>query len=479
MSNQDKAISGAKWTTISTVVNTVLSFGQIAVLARLLQPSSFGMVSISTLVLSFLGIFAHFGFSNSIVYKQESNNRILSTIYYLNLMIGTLMFFVIYFGAPLLVLYYKEPKLLEVLRLSAFYFPIVFLGQVYNILLEKELRFKVIAITDITTGIFGTTVTIIMAYQGFEAKALVFGLLVAQAIKMIVQNIIGRKYFSPEKYFNLKEIKDHLMFGIYNIGDSLLSFANNNMDTIMIGGLLGVKQLGYYTIASQLAVYPVSRISPIITQITFPIMATMKGNKEQLKGAYLKILDFLTYVNVPLLIGLYLMCVNVIPMVYGPGWDETIPLIKIFVFMGIFSCISFPLSTLAYSTGRPNLLFYLNIVTASIKFPLIYFMAIKFGVTGIAVGYCIMSFITMSFTLMLTQYMVGDFMKRFLENFSKPVLFSVAMATFILLYKRFIGDIGLLHTVVQIAMGGVIYGVLTLKFKFTFAEIKNLRGGKA
>lgn len=476
MSNQKKAISGAKWSTISTIVNTVLSFGQIAILARLLEASSFGMVSISTLVLTFLGIFAHFGFSNSIVYKQESDNKILSTIYYLNLIIGVSMFFVIYFGAPLLVLYYKEPRLLEVLRISAFYFPIVFMGQIYNILLEKELRFKALALTDIVTSVMGTTVTIIMAYQGFEAKALVFGLLVAQGIKMVVQNIIGRKYFSPERYFNLKEIKEHLMFGVYNIGDSLLSFANSNMDTIMIGGLLGVKQLGYYTIASQLAVYPVSRISPIITQITFPIMAKMKGNLEQLKGAYLKILDFLTYVNVPLLIGLYLMAVNVIPLIYGPGWDPTIPLIRIFVFMGIFSCISYPLSTLAYSTGRPNLLFYLNLVTAAIKFPLIYFMATHYGVMGIAVGFCIMSFITMIFAFMLTQYMVGDFMKRFLENFAKPALFSVAMAAVILLYKHFIGDTGIVHTCVQIGLGGAVYGLLTLKYKFSFAEIKNLKG---
>lgn len=476
MSNQNKAISGAKWSTISTVVNTVLSFGQIAVLARLLDPSSFGMVSISTLVLTFLGIFAHFGFSNSIVYKQESDNKILSTIYFLNIIIGVAMFFVIYFGAPLLVLYYKEPKLLEVLRLSAYYFPIVFLGQIYNILLEKELRFKALAITDIVTSVMGTTVTVIMAYMGFEAKSLVAGLLVAQAIKMIVQNIIGRKYFSPERYFNLKEIKEHLLFGVYNIGDSLLGFANSNMDTIMIGGLLGVKQLGYYTIASQLAVYPVSRISPIITQITFPIMAKMKGNLEQLKGAYLKILDFLTYVNVPLLIGLYLMAVNVIPLIYGPGWDPTIPLIKIFVFMGIFSCISYPLSTLAYSTGRPNLLFYQNLATVIIKFPLIYFLALKFGVTGIAVGYCIMSFINMGLSLLLTQYMVGDFMKKFLENFSKPVMFSVAMTIVILLYKQFIGNTGIVHTCVQIALGGAVYGLLTLKYKFSISEIKNLRG---
>ncbi|MBB5646771.1 MOP flippase family protein [Pedobacter cryoconitis] len=475
MSNKKLAISGAKWTTISTVVNTVLQFVQIAILARLLEPSSFGIVSISTLVITFLGIFAHFGFSNSIVYKQESDNKVLSTIYFLNLMIGAAMFIIIYCGAPLLVMYYKEPRLLEVLHISAFYFPIVFLGQIYNILLEKELKFKSLALTEIVCSILATTITIILAYKGFQAKSLVFGLLAGQTLKMLVQNVIGRVYFSPVWYFKLKEIKEHLMFGIYNIGDSLLGFANSNMDTILIGGLLGVKELGYYTIASQVAIYPVARICPIIVQICYPIMARMKENLEHLKGAYLKIVDFLSYVNIPLLAGLFLMSANVIPLIYGPGWDATVPLIKIFVFTGIFSCLMYPLSTVAYSTGKPKLLFYLNLITLVIKFPLIYIMAKQYGIMGIAYGFLITTFITLVMNFFLIQFMVGDFMKTFLENIAKPLLFSVAMAVVILLYKQFVGNTGTFHTMVQIALGGLVYAGLTLKYKLSFSEIKNLK----
>lgn len=475
MSNKKAAISGAKWTTISTVVSTVLQFGQVAILARLLEPSAFGIVSISTLVITFLSIFAHFGFSNSIVYKQETDQKILSTIYYLNLLIGMMMFVIIYFGAPLLVMYYKEPKLLEILRISAFYFPIVFLGQIYNILLEKELKFKSLALTDIICSVLGTTVTIFMAYNGFQAKALIFGLLTSQFIKMVVQNIIGRAYFSPVRHFNLKEIKDHMVFGLYNIGDSLLSFVNGNMDTILIGGLLGVKQLGYYTIASQIAVYPVARICPIIVQICYPIMAKMKHDLGQLKKAYLMVVDFLSYTNIPLLIGLYLMAGNVIPVIYGPGWEETVPLIRIFVFMGIFSCLLYPLSTIAYSTGKPSLLFYFNLVTAILKFPLIYFMAHSYGITGIAVAFLIMTFISLILNFFLIQFMIGDFMKMFLANIAKPLLFSFAMAVVIVTYKYFVGDTGIINMIIQIALGGLVYAGLTLKFKLSFSELMNLR----
>jgi lipopolysaccharide exporter len=475
MSNKTKAINGAKWTTISNLVNICLQFAQIAVLARMMEPTAFGIVSICILINNFLSIFAHFGFANSIIYKQESDRKILSTIYIFNIMTGLLMFVIIYISIPFLVLYYKEPRLAEVLRLSAFYLPIVFLGQIYSVLLEKELQFKSVAFTDILCSVLGTSVTIVLAYNGYQAKSIIYGLLVSQIMRLIIQNIIGRKYFSPIFYFNLSKIKEHLNFGIYNIGDSLVGFANGNLDTILIGGLLDVKQLGYYTIASQVAVYPIVRLSPLVIQVVYPIMAKLKDNLGQLKNAYLKVVDVLAYCNIPLQIGLYLMAANVIPLIYGPGWGATIPLIRVFIFMGIFSCLTYPLSTVAYSTGKPKLLFFFNLGNLIIKFPLIYIIAIHYGVIGIAVGLVITTFITLILSFFIIQHILGDFIKQLLKDIIKPVSFSLIMAVTILLYKHFIGDTGVVNTIIQIAIGGLVYAALTLKYKLSLSEIMSLK----
>ncbi|RYZ96025.1 MAG: colanic acid exporter [Sphingobacteriaceae bacterium] len=476
MSNKKNAISGAKWTTLSTAFNIIVQFAQIAVLARLLEPTAFGLVSISMLVINFLGIFAHFGFSNSIIHKQETNRRVLSTIYFLNLMIGAGMFIIIYLTAPLLVLYYKEPHLTEILHIAAFYFPIVFLGQIYNILLEKELKFKSLALTDICCNTLGTGLTIILAYYNYQAKSLIYGLLAGQVLKMLIQNVLGRKYFVPVRYFNIDKIRGHLKFGVFNIGESLLGFANSNLDAIMIGGLLGVKQLGYYTIALQIAVYPVSRLCPIIIQVSYPIMARMKDNLDGLKRAYLQIVDFITYINVPLLTGLFLMAFNIIPIIYGPGWEPTVPLIKILVFMALFSCVTYPLSTVAFSIGKPNLPFYQNLIVVIIKFPMIYILARLYGVTGIALGLVLTMLIQVIINFLMIKHMVGSFVRLFLKELAKPVLFSVAMSGAILLYKYFIGNTGVFHAMMQIALGGLVYAALTLKYKISLAEIKALRG---
>ncbi|MDB5115997.1 MAG: polysaccharide biosynthesis protein [Mucilaginibacter sp.] len=475
MSNKNTAINGAKWTSISTVIGSFLQFAQMAVLARLILPSSFGIVALSSLVINFLSIFVHLGFANSIIYKQEASKKSLSTIYFFNIMIGLLMFSLIWLTAPLLIVYFKEPRLGTVLKVAAFYFPVVFFGQMYNTLLEKDLKFKYIAISDIVTAILTIIVTVGFAYAGYQEMALIYGQLSAQITRTILMNVFGRKLFQPIFYFNLKEIKEHLIFGIFNTGDSLIIFANGNIDTILIGGVLGVKELGYYTMASTLAVYPVSKICPIITQTCYPIMAKMNGNSEALKSAFLKIVDLITYIIIPLLGGLYIMVSNVIPLFYGPHWGETIPLIKIFVFMALASSLTYPSSPLVFSKGKPNLLFYINLITFCIRFPLVLLLAKYYGVMGVAVAYLISNIISFGMVYGLVQYLVGSYVKTFLRDISKPIIFCLIMIGVILLYRHFVTSTGLVNTIIQIAIGGMVYIGLTLKYKMSLKEILNLR----
>jgi lipopolysaccharide exporter len=112
MSNQKAAINGAKWTTTATIITTVLGFAQLAVVARVLEPSIFGLVSICSLVMNFFHIFANLGFTNSIIAKQETDRKILSTIFFASIGLGLIMGILIFLSAPFVVDYYNEPRLL-------------------------------------------------------------------------------------------------------------------------------------------------------------------------------------------------------------------------------------------------------------------------------------------------------------------------------------------------------------------------------
>lgn len=475
MSNTSKAMNGGKWITISTAISTLFQFIQVAILARLLEPSAFGIVSVSTLIISFFQIFSNLGFSNSIIYKQESDQRVLSTLYLLNLVVGVIIFIVIQFSTPYIISFYNEAKLDRILRFSSCYFLIAYFGQLYFFLLEKELRFKSVAIIDISGTLVGSGVTIALAYSGYEELSLIIGSLAMQTLKSILQIILGLKFFVPILAFDLNNVKEHLRFGLYNLGDGLLGFIQSNSDNIFIGGMLGVKMLGYYTIAYQLSVFPTYKLNPIILQVAYPILAKMKESNAALKSSYLKILDFISYCNMPLLAGLFITADSVVPLIYGPGWDKTVELIQVFVFVSIFSSLSHPLFTLAFTKGKPNLLFYLNLVTLIIKIPLVYWFGTTWGVMGIAMAFLLSTLLNLIANFLLVHYLIGNFWGDFVRNIAKPTFFCLIMVATIYIYKTAFGHEGLFNTIVEVVLGGLVYSILTLSYKLSISEIRSYR----
>ena len=155
MSNQKAAINGAKWTTSATVVTTVFNSLQMAIIARVLDPSIFGLVSICTIMLNFFYIFANLGFANSIISTQENDKKKLSTIFYASIILGVIFCIIINLSAPLVINFYNQPKLAAIIPLASLNFPLVYSSQIYGILLQKELRFKTLAINDMLCAIAG------------------------------------------------------------------------------------------------------------------------------------------------------------------------------------------------------------------------------------------------------------------------------------------------------------------------------------
>lgn len=471
MSIRDKAIDSGKWVTISTLVQSIFQFLQIAVLARLLDPMAFGLVSMSVVFTSFFSIFAGLGFSNSIIYKQETDSKILSTVYYVNIMLGVLMFLLITLLSPLVVLFYNEPRLHEVINTSAIIFLFGYFGSVQSILLRKELRFKSVAIIDIMGNAVGFPLTIFMACNGFAELSIVYGTVASQATRTCLEIYYGRDLFLPKLYFRIKDIQDHLRFGIFNSGESIVNFIQNNWDNLIIGRILGAKYLGIYTLALQLGYYPVSKLNPLILQVAYPLIAKLKDDVSAFKRTYLKILDILSYFNYPLLAGLFITVENVVPLVYGRGWEDTFPLIRIFVFVSALSCIAHPLFTIAYSKGKANYLFYLGLITLVIKIPVAYIFGKYWSVTGVAVGIFLTTLINLTLNLMIVHKLIGNFLWEFLFNILKPISFCLIMVIVVFVYKTLCGQPGLWHTLLQILIGSSIYLGLTFRYKYSIAKL--------
>jgi len=477
MSLKIKAINSGKWLTVSTVFQTLIQFAQIAVLARLLDPVVFGIIAISNLIIAFFGIFANLGFTNSIIHKQENDRNVLSTVYFLNILLGIALFLIVQVASPFIVAFYDEPRLDTVIGYSSLVFLFVYFGSIHTILLKKELQFKFIAFIDIIGNLLGSSVTIYLAYQGYEELSLVYGGLVMHLFRTVLEIYFGRRLFRPTWYFNIREVGDHLKFGLYNFGENFVNYIQSNWDNIIIGKVVGPKYLGIYSLAMQLAVYPIVKLNPLILQVVYPVIAKIKEDESRFKRAYLKVVELLSYLNFPLLAGLFITVESVVPLFYGDGWEETFPLVRIFVFVSAIGCLTHPLFTLAYSKGKPKYMFYLNLVNFLVKVPLVYFFGDKWGVIGVAYALLLASTIHLLLNLGITQLLIKDYFGTWLKELVKPVLFCSIMVLGVYLYKSQFGYQGWANTLAEIVIGALIYLSLTFTFKYSLSDLKELRGG--
>ncbi|WP_121628876.1 MOP flippase family protein [Poseidonibacter antarcticus] len=361
MSLKQKAISGVKWTTFSTVITTVLQLLQLAILARFLEPTAFGLMALVMVVIGFSQAFLDMGISNAIIHKQEITKDQLSTLYWVNVLAGFLLFLIIIVIAPFVAEFYKEPELTELIFIVALTFIIQPFGQQFMVLWQKEMRFSEIAKIDIVNKSISLVVSVYLAYKGFGVYALVYGTLagiVSQTVQFMYK---GLKEYRPSFVFKLSEIKEFLSFGAYQMGEKTINYFNFQIDTILIGKLLGMEALGIYTIAKQIIMRPAQIINPIITKVTFPTMSKVQDDTIRLKNIYLKTINYLSSINFPIYAFIFVFAHEIVMLMFGEKWLEAVYIMQILSIWGAIRSTGNPIGSLLLAKGKANWGFWWNL----------------------------------------------------------------------------------------------------------------------
>lgn len=186
MSLRIQAASGVKWTGTGSGLSAILLFIRAAVLACLLTSEDFGLMAMIAVVLGFALAFVDMGISKAIIHRQEVTRNQLSSLYWLGLLSGFAVFVIMQFITPLIVRFFGEPALETPLRLAAFIFLIVPVGQQYQVLLQKSLRFDRLAIIDVTSAALNSAAAIIAAINGHGIFSLVWGHVVGTSARTLL-----------------------------------------------------------------------------------------------------------------------------------------------------------------------------------------------------------------------------------------------------------------------------------------------------
>lgn len=392
----------------------------VAVLSRLLSPYEFGIMGMITVVVGFGRAFADMGISNAIIYKQDGTEEELSSLYWFNLFIGIILFVALILIEPLVEWYYKEPAIRIPYYMSTFIFLLLTPGQQFQALLQKNMDFKTLSSVELFSSFLGSLVSIVLAYMDYGVLALVFGQVIVVGVRSVMFLWHARNLWFPAFHFHWKDLGEYLHFGLYQMGERMLNYFASNVDYLIIGRVLGAVPLGYYTLAFKVIFQPISRINPIITRVAFPMFARVQKDNEALRKGYARMLQILSIVVFPFLIGAMVIARPFIITVFGEKWLPSVVLIQIMALAGCMRTLSNPSGSVILAKGRADLGFKWNLFMTVIRVVVIYWTAM-IGIMPVAWG--ILG--TQVFASVLMQFIIN----KMLQMKMKEVLGAIYPGT--------------------------------------------------
>lgn len=469
MTLKEKTINGVKWTTVSTVIVTVIQILQLSILARFLAPTDFGLMAIVMVVIGFSQTFLDMGISNAIIYKQSITKEQLSTLYWLNVIMGFALFVLICVLSPLASLFFKEPELSKLIILIGLTFLIQPFGQQFMVLWQKEMRFSEMSKIDISTKMISLAVSVVFAYSGYGVYALVYGTLASAVLQTVLFVRIGMREHRPQLLFRWGEIHEFVGFGVFQMGERIINYFNSQIDVIIIGKLLGAEVLGIYNIAKQLIMRPTQIVNPIVTKVTFPVMAKLQYDVATLKTVYLKTVLYLSSVNFPIYAMLIVLAPEIVLLLFGEKWLMAVPIVQILSLYGAVRSTVNPIGSLMLAKGRANLGFYWNLGLL-LYVPTCIALVSRWGLMGVS---WILVALQLSLILpswyILVRPLCGAKLSEYIVKMTNPLILTLIAGMLAYFGIIFLGN-SLSRFLIGLVIGGVVYIALSWQFNHAWVS---------
>lgn len=319
----------AKWQTIYSLATFLLSLIQVAILARLVSLSDFGLVAIVMMIINMSQVLSDLGMANYLVYRQDISEKLNSTVFWVCSVSGSVLIFILVMLSPVISNVYDNDRVGELLALIALNFIPISLSAQLQARYVANFKVNTLSFFDLVSKVLGLIISVSVALLGFGAESLISGVIASSSIKCIFIWFFAEKDWKPTFMFCKSEAKNALGYGVYQVGSQLINQYRANLDTLLLGIFVSPAQLGAYNLAKQLIQKPAALILPIIQKITLPFIASLQENRDELRSLINK---SHVYLSIFLIFPYILLCFlnkDVVTIMYGPEKQEAVSLLVI------------------------------------------------------------------------------------------------------------------------------------------------------
>jgi PST family polysaccharide transporter len=463
-------------------LSQMLTWGCTIVVARILTPADYGLVGMALLYLQLVMLVNELGLGAAVVTRRELTSDQIAQLNSLSVVLGVAGFLVSCLAALPVSLFFDSPELRWVILVMSGSCIVTAFRAVPSALLERDLRFKVLAITEGSQAIVSAASTLVLALTGFGYWALVLGRLVGWC------SWTGMILWHRTHHFarpRLRTLLEPLTFSSHLLVSRLAWYAQTNGDFLVAGRVLGKELLGAYAMAFTLASVPLEKITSTVGRVTFPFLASIQHDSDALRRYLLLLTKSLALVTFPLGLGIALVADTLVLGVLGEEWREAITPLRCLAVLILLQSVSSLLPHILNVTGDSRFNMRVGAV-AAILLPLSFYVGSRWGIVGIAAVWIAVY----PFTRLPLYWRVFRRLQvsagAYLAAVWPAISGSLAMATTVWVLRLSVsGDWSMLASLaLQVAGGGTAYLLLVgtahrEHFRAFHRAVQIMRGAKA
>lgn len=396
-----RAISGGVVTAAAQTTKFVLNLTSAVVLARLLSPEEFGVVG---MVLAVTALFRETGLSTATVQKETITQEQVSNLFWINLGLSGLIALICVCLAPAISVFYRDSRLFGVMVALAFTFLLTGSAVQHNALLVRQMRFRAIAMIEVSSMLAGIGIACSMAFSGFGYWSLVgMQLGVAATALVLTWWASGWRPALPTRNSGVGSM---LKFGAHVTASDLVGRLAAHSDSILVGRFFGAEPLGLYTRANALLARPLEQLLSPVTAVLIPVLSRLQTDPVRYRHTFLCAYDVLAMITFPFAALCLVLSEPLVLLLLGSEWEGAVPLFAAFALVAVSLPPSVSASWLLLSQGRGRdllrtysvlgaitvaafvaglrwgplgVVMALAIVSLFIRMPILYYVAGRFG----------------------------------------------------------------------------------------------------
>ncbi len=329
---RQQTVAGVRWMGLSQIFVQVARFVFTAVMARFVSPSEFGLYQMAAVFTGFASLLCDVGLGAALVQQKEIEERHLNSTFWLNVGISVMLAVGLCLFSGVLARTYQKPVVAILICVVSADFVISSLAIVHRALVIRAMDFRRLAVAE-AAGIVGGGVTgVIFAVLGggvWSIAALVLG-----TTGVTTLMLWRAQTWRPAFVIRGMVSRELLNFGLHLQGFNLVNYWLRNLDKLLIGRNFGEAALGLYSRAYSAMLLPQAQVSAVLDRVMWPALARCGDDRARLRGAYLQALRLVSFVSLPLMLGLMVVAEDFVRVLYGPSWTGCVRTLQLLCIAG-------------------------------------------------------------------------------------------------------------------------------------------------